>query len=138
MGSVALHCGICCIVLDCGIVGSVGSVALHHIVYIGARLILYVSTNELSYCPVLVRSYYWYIPSGAHALEYGWCSRCRQSLGAFLGEQQHEWQRYCAMLRVNISYPYTLEDMREWDASLEAAAPPHRQGAAHRHVEAIG
>jgi thioredoxin reductase len=50
-------------------------------------------------------------------------SRTRQSLCQFLGEQQREWAGYCELLGVRTAYPYTLQDMRAWEALLGGSAP---------------
>lgn len=50
-------------------------------------------------------------------------SRTQQSLEEFLAEQRIEWSDYCALLGVDIDYPYSLQDLDDWEALLENCKP---------------
>lgn len=47
----------------------------------------------------------------------------RTPLDIFLAEQQDEWARYCALLGVDVEYPYRLEDLLAWEKALQALKP---------------
>lgn len=39
-------------------------------------------------------------------------------------EQEQEWSGYCKLFGVQVKYPYTLADLRGWDAALSSPPSP--------------
>lgn len=67
------------------------------------------------FCPSILRK--WFIKKANRA-------RTRQTLQEFVEEQEQEWSGYCELFGVQVKYPYTLADLRGWDAALSSPPSP--------------